>query len=132
MMLSSLRRFTVIAGMTGAVAGAGPVALSSAATTPAIPTIPSIPTIPIPTLPTLPNLLFPGQSTAPGQSCTGDQGQLPGGLTNLGPTGPLGPLGPSGPLGNGKSLPCGVNALNLGPSGPLGPHGPLGGPAGTG
>jgi hypothetical protein len=119
MMLSSLKRFTVIAGMTCAFAGAGPGTLASAATPP------SIPTIPVPTLPPL-NLQFPGQS------CSNNQGLFPG-FINFGPTGPLGPLGPNGPLdANGKNLPCGADVFNLGPSGPLGPHGPLGGPAGNG
>jgi hypothetical protein len=114
MMLSSLKRFTIIAGITCGIAGAGPVALASAASSPSDPTS------------TLLSLLFPAQST---QSC--DNQGLPPGIVNLGPTGPLGPLGPHGPLGDGnKNLPCGADMFNLGPSGPLGPHGPLGGPAG--
>jgi hypothetical protein len=114
MMLSSLKRFTVIAGITCGIAGAAPVALASAASAPSDPTS------------TLLSLLFPAQLT---QSCD-NQGLFPG-IVNLGPTGPLGPLGPHGPLGDGnKNLPCGADAFNLGPSGPLGPHGPLGGPAG--
>jgi hypothetical protein len=118
MMLSSLKRFTVIAGMTCAITGAGPVALASAATPPSIPTI-SLPSLPLPSQP------------FPGQSCSTNQGLFPG-FINLGPTGPLGPLGPGGPLGgNGKNLPCGADVFNLGPGGPLGPHGPLGGPAGN-
>lgn len=110
MMSSPLKRLTVIAGITSAIASAGPIALAGAATPPSIPNIPLPPT----------NLPLPGQS------CAVNQGFLPG-FTNLGPTGPYGPLGPGGPFGgNGGNLPCGADVFNLGPSGPLGPHGALG------
>jgi hypothetical protein len=117
-MLSSLKRFTVIAGITCAIAGVGPVALASAATPPSS-AISALPSFPLPT-----------QFPFGGLSCSVNQGLFPG-FINLGPTGPLGPLGPQGPLGNsGNNLPCGADAFNLGPSGALGPHGPLGTPNG--
>jgi hypothetical protein len=118
MMLSSLKRFTVIAGITCAISGAGNVALAGAADPPPSP-IGALPSV------SLLDWLFPAQQ--PAQSCGDNQGTPPG-VTNLGPTGPLGPLGADGPLGvtgNGK-LPCGSDASNLGPNGPLGPHGSLG------
>jgi hypothetical protein len=118
-MLSSLKRFTVIAGVTCAIAGAGPVALAGAAK-------------PAPANPfdAFAALQFPN-APLPGQDCSVGQGLFPG-FINLGPTGPLGPLGPKGPLGNtNKNLPCGLAVFNFGPSGPLGPGGPLnGGPSG--
>jgi hypothetical protein len=119
-MLSSLKRFTVIAGVTCAIAGTSPVALAGAATpAPANPFGASA------------SLQFPGFSLFGGtQDCSQNQGLFPG-FINLGPTGPLGPLGPKGPLGNSnKNLPCGAAAFNLGPGGPLGPGGALGGPSG--
>jgi hypothetical protein len=109
--MSSLRRFTAIAGITCAIAAIGPVAMAGAATPPAG------------AIGAFPSLSFP---TMPGLSCSVNQGLFPGFL-NLGPTGPLGPLGPHGPLGNTNSnLPCGAAAFNFGPSGPLGPGGALG------
>jgi len=115
-MLSSMKRFTAIAGITCAIAGAGPVAIAAAA--------------PAPTPPAgfgaLPGLQWPNLPSLQGQSCSVNQGLFPG-LVNLGPTGPLGPLGPMGPLGNTtNNLPCGASVFNLGPTGPLGPGGPLG------
>jgi hypothetical protein len=106
-MRSSLKHLTAVAGITCAIAGAGPVALAGAATTG-------------PTNTTSGTPLFPGGS------CGVNQGLMPG-IPNLGPTGPLGPLGPAGPNGGGNgNLPCGGAAFNLGPSGPLGPGGALG------
>jgi hypothetical protein len=107
-MRSSLKHLTAVAGITCAIAGAGPVALAGAATTG-------------------PTNTTSGTPLMPGLSCGVNQGLVPG-IPNLGPTGPLGPLGPAGPNsggGNGN-LPCGGAAFNLGPSGPLGPGGALG------
>jgi hypothetical protein len=95
-MRSSLRGLT-IAGVACAIVGTAPVAVATAA---------------------------PTGTPLPGQSCSVNQGLLPG-VPNLGPTGPLGPLGPSGPSG-GNNLPCGTSAFDLGPAGPLGPGGALG------
>jgi hypothetical protein len=116
----SLQRRIAIAGITCAIAGAGPVALAGAATPAQADGIGA-----------LPSLQLPNLSLFPGQSCSANQGLFPGfmfpGFINLGPTGPLGPLGAFGPLGGGTSpLPCGAAIFNLGPSGPLGPGGALG------
>jgi hypothetical protein len=111
----SLKSRIAIAGITCAIAGAGPVALASAAT-PAQAT----------GIGALGSLQLPNQPLFPGLSCSVNQGLFPG-FINLGPTGPLGPLGAYGPLGGGTShLPCGAATFNIGPSGPLGPGGPLG------
>ena len=117
-MLSSMKRLTAVAGITCAIVAAAPVAIAAAA--PA-----SVPA-PIPTG-ALPSPQLPLPSPLQGNSCSVNQGLLPGFL-NPGPTGPLGPLGPNGPLGNtNNNLPCGAAVFNLGPTGPLGPSGPLGG-----
>jgi hypothetical protein len=123
-MLSSLKRFAAVAGITCAACGAGPVALAGAATTPSSPLSALSALSPLPLSTQSP---FPGiQSPFPGLSCSVNQGLFPG-IPNLGPTGPLGPLGSHGPLGNtNKNLPCGADVFNLGPSGPLGPGGALG------
>jgi hypothetical protein len=106
-MRPSFKELTAVAGITCAIAGAGPVALAGAATPPTTPAS--------------------GTPLLPGLSCGVNQGLLPG-IPNLGPTGPLGPLGSSGPGGgSGSNLPCGLSAINLGPTGPLGPGGTLGG-----
>jgi hypothetical protein len=119
-MLSSMKRFTAVAGITCALVGTGPVAIAAAAT-------PSAPNA----IGALPALQLPFPSPLQQQSCNVNQGLFPGFL-NLGPTGPLGPLGPHGPLGNtNNNLPCGAAVFNLGPSGPLGPGGPLGTGAGA-
>jgi hypothetical protein len=108
-MRSSLKHLTAVAGITCALAGAGPVAVAAADTTG-------------------PTNTTSGTPLLPGGSCSVNQGLMPG-IPNLGPTGPLGPLGPAGPKGSGSgsgNLPCGGSAFNLGPSGPLGPGGLLG------
>jgi hypothetical protein len=119
---SSVRRFTIFAGITCALAGAAPVAAAAAATPVTSPADP---------LQALSQFTLPNQPLLPGLSCSVNQGLFPG-IINLGPTGPLGPLGPHGPLGSSNNnLPCGAAAFNLGPTGPLGPGGPLAsGPAG--
>ena len=101
-MKSIVRRVTTIAGVTCAIMGSGTVALTGAAASAAT--------------------SAPAPTPLPGQSCSVNQGLLPG-IPNLGPTGPLGPLGSHGPSGNNGSLPCGTSAFDLGPSGPLGPGG---------
>jgi hypothetical protein len=123
--VSPLRRLTILAGMTVAIAGALPVGAAGAAT-PASDPVSALQALSPPTLPSLPSL-----SSLLGLSCSVNQGLFPG-IINLGPTGPLGPLGPYGPLGNtNNNLPCGAAAFNLGPTGPLGPSGPLGSRTGS-
>jgi hypothetical protein len=137
-MLSSLKRYAAVAGISCAACGVGPVGIASAATSSSAPRVPVpvplsiqslVPGIqsPFPALGTQSPFPSPRtQSPLPGLSCSVNQGLLPG-IPNLGPTGPLGPLGPHGPLGNtDKNLPCGADVFNFGPSGPLGPGGALG------
>jgi hypothetical protein len=114
-MSSLLKRGIALAGLTCAIAGAGPVALASADPAPAT------------GLGAFASWQMPGFSLfgGTGTSCGANQGLFPGFL-NLGPTGPLGPLGAHGPLGATTNLPCGAAAFNLGPGGPLGPGGALG------
>jgi hypothetical protein len=121
-MLSSLKRFAAVAGVTCAALAAGPVGLAGAAT-PLLNVPSALRPLALPNQPLLPG---PNQPLLPGLSCSVNQGLFPG-IPNLGPTGPLGPLGSHGPLGNtNNNLPCGAAAFDLGPSGPLGPGGALG------